>query len=189
MSSIEELARAAGIDSPKDGDVVLGCAHKPDLGSCHIFLVDKSGKGGMQFTDERGFTRRARWVFLCDVCNDAFADDFAGALERSEIPLGKDLTWPENSWRRQLDKRTRNEVRTEAQAQIEELTPPGWKAQLVVPPWHHEHKRSFCRACGLTSVTAAPVVRKHVEDKFFDEHSVDSMKAAFAYAKTTCGIA
>ncbi len=51
MSSIEELARAAGIDSPKDGDVVLGCAHKPDLGSCHIFLVDKSGKGGMQFTD------------------------------------------------------------------------------------------------------------------------------------------
>lgn len=28
---------------------------------------------------------------------------------------------------------------------------------------------------------------KHVEDKFFDEHSVGSMNAAFAYAKATCG--
>ena len=159
MSTIQELCAVAGIDPPKDGDVALGCAHKPNLGCCHIFLVDnKSGKGGMGFTDERGFERRARWVFLCDDCDAVHGADFNGALDRHEIPLGVDLTWPEKSWRRQLPKRTRDEARAEAQAQIEELTPPGWKAELVVPPWHHEHKRSFCRACGITSATATPGV-------------------------------
>lgn len=75
--------------SPKPGDVLLGCVHKPNLYSAHIFLVPNPN--GLPFRRPDGTHGSAKWIVLCDPCNTVFMEH-DGRLT-ADVPIGCDHVW------------------------------------------------------------------------------------------------
>ena len=95
-SSVIQQADAASSEEhhPNPGDTVLGCTHRPDLTSgAHYYFI--KGGSGIQFWRPDGAMGFASWVILCGACMLKYGSDVHGSIERQELPLGADMTWPE----------------------------------------------------------------------------------------------
>jgi hypothetical protein len=76
---------------PSEGDVVIGCCHKPDPHNAHFYWIE------IEFTRRTrsgAYTAVANWLLLCDDCFVKHGADIAGAVERSEVEIGCDMIWP-----------------------------------------------------------------------------------------------
>lgn len=71
--------------TPKPGDVLLGCKHKPNPYASHIFQVPD----GLSFTRPDGSKGVAAWIVICDACFTIYGTNAMDA------PLSCDLTWRE----------------------------------------------------------------------------------------------
>jgi 5-methylcytosine-specific restriction endonuclease McrA len=92
----ERLARnraAIKSEGPQPGDVVVGCVHKPDprLGSHCFYVGTDTGQPALKLSSPH--TEMAKWIFLCQECNDKFGDRMGDALEKKEVPLTVVATW------------------------------------------------------------------------------------------------
>ena len=72
--------------SPKTGDILLGCKHKPNPYASHIFQVPS----GLPFTRPDGSKSVATWIVICDACFAKYG------AKPSHAPLACDFTWKES---------------------------------------------------------------------------------------------
>jgi len=80
-------------EGPQPGDVIVGCAHKPDprRGSHCFYVGTDTGEPSLDLlTGEK-----AKWIFLCQACNDAYGHRMEDALEKREVPLTLVAKWRE----------------------------------------------------------------------------------------------
>lgn len=84
---------------PVAGDVVVGCYHQPNLyRGAHVYRIsDMSGSPVLEFTRPDGTQSVAKWLAVCNTCFVEFGGDVEGALERGQVKIGCDLTWPKNA--------------------------------------------------------------------------------------------
>ena len=69
--------------SPKPGDVLLGCVHKPNPYNAHIYMIP----GELRFKRPDGTTGEAKWIVLCCDCDTKYGDRAA------EAPIGCEHVW------------------------------------------------------------------------------------------------
>lgn len=72
--------------SPKPGDAVLGCVHRPNPYQAHVFHAPD----GIEFMRPDGSHGRATWMMLCDDCR---ARCLVGGGNPLDVPVGCELTW------------------------------------------------------------------------------------------------
>lgn len=72
---------------PQPGDVMLGCVHRPNPYSAHVYQVPK----GMPFKRPDGTSATATWIVLCAGCHGRYV--VAGSGNASDAPIACDLTW------------------------------------------------------------------------------------------------
>jgi len=75
------------IVTPKPGDVLLGCVHRPNPYAAHIFQLHE----GINFKRPDGTLGEAKWIALCAAC---FRDHVDSPMK---APIGCDLVWHENA--------------------------------------------------------------------------------------------
>jgi hypothetical protein len=78
--------------SPREGDVCIGCVHRPNpTAGCHFFWL---GSSGMMFQRPGGTMGRARWLLLCTGCFTENADQISENLRSGRVKVGCDMMWP-----------------------------------------------------------------------------------------------
>ena len=75
--------------TPRPGDVLLGCIHKPIPYFAHVFLIPNPH--GLPFRRPDGTTASAKWIVLCDRCHVVFLNH-DGVLT-PDVPIGCDAVW------------------------------------------------------------------------------------------------
>ena len=65
---------------PKDGDVVLHCAHVFNKGKSHVFKVGDFDGTEMSFIRPDGTTGKAKWAMICDKCFTSMDMDFTSVI-------------------------------------------------------------------------------------------------------------